>query len=273
VTTKIGRNVAGFLAGELKAGRINKEFLPLQSGVGDIANAVLFAMGEHPDIPAFEMYTEVVQDSVVRLMREGKVKFASSCSLTLSPDLLRGVYDDLEFFRSRLVLRPQEITNQPEIIRRLGLISINTAVEVDVFGNVNSTHLFGRSMVNGIGGSGDFTRNAFISIFTCPSTQKGGKISTIVPLVSHMDHSEHSVQVVVTEHGVADMRGKDPHERAHILVEVCAHPDYREDLICYFDHTQEAHTPQVLQAAFAMHEHYLRTGSMRGVNWNEALKG
>ena len=124
------------------------------------------------------------------------------------------VTDNLQFFRQRIVLRPQEISNNPEVVRRLGIISINTAIEVDLFGNVNSTHVMGRQMMNGIGGSGDFTRNAYLSIFTCPSTAKGGKISTIVPLVSHMDHSEHSVQIVVTEQGVADLRGKDPHERA-----------------------------------------------------------
>jgi hypothetical protein len=120
------------------------------------------------------------------------------------------IYDNLDFFRSRVVLRPQEITNHPEVIRRLGVISINTAIEADIFGNINSTHVMGKDLMNGIGGSGDFTRNAFLSIFTCPSTAKGGKISTIVPLVSHMDHSEHSVGAVITEQGVADLRGTSP---------------------------------------------------------------
>jgi acetyl-CoA hydrolase len=79
----------------------------------------------------------------------------------------------------------------------------------------------GRQMMNGIGGSGDFTRNAYLSIFTCPSTAKGGKISTIVPLVSHMDHSEHSVQIVATEYGIADLRGRSPYERAVLIVNNC----------------------------------------------------
>src|SRR6185437_5929704 len=131
-----------------------------------------------------------------------RVRFASTCSLTVSPPTLRRIYDNLSWFQPRLVLRPQEITNHPEVIRRLGIVSINTAIEIDIFGNVNSTHIMGRQMMNGIGGSGDFTRNAYVSVFSCPSTAKGGKISTIVPRVSHMDHSEHSVQIVVTEHGV-----------------------------------------------------------------------
>ena len=143
-------------------------------------------------------------------MQDGQVRFASGCSLTVSKPVLKDIYEDLEFFRSKLLLRPQEITNSPEIVRRLGIISINTAIEVDITGNVNSTHVLGRNMMSGIGGSGDFARNAFFSIFTCPSTAKGGKISTIVPLVSHLDSSEHSVQVIITEQGVADLRGNAP---------------------------------------------------------------
>ena len=86
----------------------------------------------------------------------------------------------------------------------------------------------------GIGGSGDFTRNAYVSIFSCPSSQKGGKISTIVPLVTHMDHSEHSVQIVVTEHGVAHLYGKNLRQRARAMIDI-AHPDHREWL------SREAH--------------------------------
>ncbi len=266
-TQKIGGNVAEFLAAEIRAGRIPREFLPLQSGVGNIANAVLAAIGEHPDIPPFEMFSEVIQDSVIALIRSGKCRFATGTSLTLSPDVLKEVYDDLDFFKSRILLRPQEITNNPEMVRRLGIITINTAIEVDLFGNVNSTHVMGSSMMNGIGGSGDFTRNGYISIFTCPSLAKGGKISPIVPLVSHMDHSEHSVQVVVTEQGVADLRAKTPHERAALIVDHCAHPQFRPQLHAYFEAVKDGHVPQSLGAAFAMHAQFLKTGDMRGVDW------
>ena len=271
VTKKIGQNVADFLAGEMKAGRIPKEFLPVQSGVGNIANAVLGAMGTHPDIPPFEMYTEVIQDSVIGLVRSGKVKFASGVSLTLSNEKLKSVYEDIEFFRSRIHLRPQEIANNPEIVRRLGLITINTAIEVDVFGNINSTHVMGKQMMNGIGGSGDFTRNGYLSIFTCPSVAKGGKISAIVPFASHLDHSEHSVSAVITEQGVADLRGKSPNERARLICENCAHPDFRNDLRSYFENAKDGHTPQTLAAAFAMHEQFLRTGDMHGVDWSHYI--
>lgn len=267
VTKKIGFNTAEFLAAEIHAGRIPTSFLPIQSGVGNIANAVLGAMGEHPEIPAFEMYSEVIQDAVIDLMKKRRIRFASGTSLTVTNDLLTDIYDNLEEFRSRILLRPQELSNNPEVIRRIGIVSINTAIEVDLFGNVNSTHVLGKNMMNGIGGSGDFTRNAYISVFTCPSVAKGGDISAIVPLVSHMDHSEHSVQVVVTEQGVADLRGKDPAERAREIIDKCAHPDYRDELRTYARLAEGGHTPQSLASSFAMHQHFMETGSMRGVDW------
>jgi len=270
LTERIGQRVAEFLAGEIAAGRVPASFLPIQSGVGNIANAVLGALGTHPDIPVFEMYTEVLQDSVIRLMEQERVRFASSCSLTLSQEALARVYKNLDWFRQRILLRPQEISNHPEVIRRIGIISINTAIEVDIFGNVNSTHIMGRQMMNGIGGSGDFTRNAYISVFTCPSTAKGGKISTIVPLVSHVDHSEHSVQIIATEWGIADLRGRSPYERAQLIIDNCAHPDFRDTLKRYLEIVEGGHTPQTLSAAFKMHDHYLKSGDMRGAEWSDA---
>jgi succinate CoA transferase len=267
ITARIGENVADFLAAELHRGLIPPAFLPIQSGVGDTANAVLKAMGEHPKIPRFDMYTEVIQDAVIALIKENKIRFASGCSLTVSNPVLRDIYGQIDFFRSRLLLRPQEISNNPEIIRRLGILSINTAIEVDITGNVNSTHVLGRNMMNGIGGSGDFARNAFLSIFTCPSTAKGGKISTIIPLVSHLDSSEHSVQVIITEQGIADLRGKCPADRAKSIIENCAHPDYRTILRDYVALAGSTHSPQTLRAAFAMHIAFAETGDMQTVNW------
>ena len=249
-TEMIGNRVAEFLAAEIAVGRIPKQFLPIQSGVGDIANSVLGALGTHPGIPPFDMYTEVLQDSVINLMEQNRVRFASTCSLTLSQDALASIYANLNQYRNRILMRPQEISNHPEVIRRLGIISMNTAIEVDIFGNVNSTHVMGRQMMNGIGGSGDFTRNAYLSIFSCPSTAKGGKISTIVPLVSHVDHSEHSVQIVATEWGIADLRGRSPYERAYLIIENCAHPDFRGALKSYLAMVESGHTPHTLSAAF-----------------------
>lgn len=262
VTMQIGKNVSDFLAEQLAKGGIPKEFLPIQSGVGNIANAVLSCMGDNPQIPPFQMYTEVVQDSVIDLMKKGRCTFASTCSLNISDHLAEELFQDLDSYRDKLVLRPSEISNHPGMVHRLGLISINTALEVDIFGNVNSTHVVGTKMMNGIGGSGDFTRNAYMSIFTCPSVNKGGKISAIVPMVSHQDHSEHSVRVVITEWGVADLRGKDPRQRAEAIIENCAHPMYRPLLRQYLEKTENGHIPHDLSSAFAFHEEFLRSGDM-----------
>ena len=266
-TEKIGANVAQFLEDEMRGGRIPKQFLPIQSGVGNIANAVLKALGENPHIPPFTMYTEVIQDSVIGLMKEGRVTFASGCSLTIGAELLQDILDHMDFFRSRIVLRPQEISNNPEVARRLGLITINTALEADIFGNINSTHVCGTKMMNGIGGSGDFTRNAYISIFTTPSTAKGGAISSIVSMVSHLDHSEHSVKVLITEQGIADLRGKSPIERAHTIIENCVAPEYKDMMRAYLASAKTALTPHNLSLALAMHEEFLRSGDMRNTKF------
>ena len=272
VTKAIGNNVAMFLAGELKAGRIPEGFLPMQSGVGNVANAVLAAIGENKEIPAFNVYTEVIQDAVISLMKEGRVKFASGCSLSVSNEVIREIYANLDFFKDKILLRPQEISNNPEVARRLGLITINTALEADIFGNINSTHVSGTKMMNGIGGSGDFTRSAYLSIFTTPSTAKDGKISAFVPMVSHVDHNEHSVKVIITEYGVADLRGKSPVQRAEAIINNCVHPDYRPLLTEYMNMGIKGHTPQNLKCSFAFHEELAATGDMHNVDWSKYAK-
>jgi succinate CoA transferase len=269
VTEQIGQNVADFLMADMKRGIIPSSFLPLQSGVGSTANAILGALGSNPAVPAFNVYTEVLQDAVVELMRQGRVKSASTCSLTVTNEVLKGIYDDIELFKDRLVLRPSEISNNPEIIRKLGVIAINTAIEVDLYGNVNSTHICGTKMMNGIGGSGDFERNAFLSIFTCPSVAKGGCISSIVPFCSHLDHTEHDVNVVITEQGVADLRGKSPAQRAQLIIENCAHPMYRELLWDYLKMSKGGHTPHTLKAAFAFHTEFLDSGDMTKTDFSK----
>ena len=267
VTSTIGSNVALFLEHELKAGRIPKTFLPIQSGVGNIANAVLGSLGSNDHIPPFDMYTEVIQDAVIGLIKKGKVKFVSGCSLTVSADVMKQITDEIDMFKRHIVLRPQEISNNPEIVRRLGLITINTALEADILGNINSTHVLGTKMMNGLGGSGDFTRNAYISIYTCPSVAKGGKISAIVPMVSHVDHSEHSVKVLITEQGIADLRGKSPRERAKAIIDNCVHPDYKDSLREYLAKTPTGQTPIDLYRCFDMHKAFIETGDMRNAKF------
>lgn len=267
-TQMIGANVCRFLIGEMNAGRIPSSFLPIQSGVGNVANAVLYGLADAKEIPPFEMYTEVIQDAVIDLMKKGRCKFGSTSSLTVSNEVEEEVISNIDFFKEHLVIRPVEISNNPEVIRRLGVIAMNTALEADIFGNINSTHVTGTRMMNGIGGSGDFTRNAYVSIFSCPSITKEGKISNIVPMVSHVDHTEHSVDVIVTDQGIADLRGLDPVQRAHVIIDNCAHPMYRELLRDYLKlSTNGGQTPHTLHAALAFHTEFLSSGDMRNVNW------
>lgn len=271
-STKIGNNVVDFLVGEYRAGRLPKEFLPLQSGVGNVANAVLYGLADATELPNFMMYTEVVQDAVLELMKRGKCTFASTCSMTFSDETEAELFSNMDFFHDKILMRPAEISNNPEVIRRLGVIAMNTALEADIFGGINSTHVLGTKMMNGIGGSGDFTRNAYISIFSCPSVTKGGLISNIVPMVAHCDHSEHSVDVLVTDQGVADLRHLDPVERAHAIIDNCAHPDYRPLLREYLKIGRGGQTPHVLEAAFAFHNAFNETGDMRNADFSRYMK-
>ncbi len=258
----IAGHVVRFLLDEMTAGRVPPEFLPLQAGVGNVANGVMAAIGEATDIPPFVMFTEVFQDSLVDLMVRGRLRGASTTALTLTEPQLDRVYADMDFFAPRIVLRPQELSNNPGIIRRLGVISLNTALEMDIYGHVNSTHVAGTQMMNGVGGSGDFTRNSFLSVFMCPSIAKGGRISAIVPMASHVDHNEHSVQVVVTEQGLADLRGLGPRERAGRIIDRCAHPAYRDYLHRYLARASEGHIPHDLATCFELHRNLIETGQM-----------
>ncbi|MGA7615895.1 MAG: acetyl-CoA hydrolase/transferase family protein [Thermoanaerobaculia bacterium] len=262
---KIAENILEFLASEVKKGRMPENLLPMQSGVGNIANAVLVGLNEGT-FENLTSYTEVLQDGMLDLIRSGKLRMASATAFSLSPSALDSLYADLDLYRERILLRPQEISNHPEVIRRLGCLAMNGMIEADIYGNVNSTHVMGTKIQNGIGGSGDFARNAYLSFFMTPSTAKNGAISCIVPMVSHVDHTEHDVQVIVTEQGLADLRGLSPRQRAKVVIENCTHPDYRPALREYYRRALELspgkHTPHLLGEAFDWHLRFMRTGSM-----------
>ena len=262
---KIAGNILDFLAQEVKKGRLPEQLLPIQSGVGNIANAVLTGLNEG-NFSNLTSYTEVIQDGMLDLMKSGKLTMASATAFSLSPDALDELYGNLDEYRKRIILRPQEISNHPEVIRRLGCLAMNGMIEVDIYGNVNSTHVMGTKIQNGIGGSGDFARNAYLSFFMTPSTAKGGAISCIVPMVSHVDHTEHDVQVIVTEQGLADLRGLSPKQRAKQIIENCAHPDYRPALREYFRRALELspgkQTPHLLDESLGWHQRFIRRGHM-----------
>ena len=266
VSEAIARNIVSFLLHEKEQGRLSADRVPLQSGVGAVANAVLLGLKDSP-LEHLSFYSEVMQDGVLDLIDAGKADFASATSLSLSKEGLERLFSDIERYRGKLVLRDSEISNSAELIRRLGVIAMNTAVEADIYGNVNSSHMNGTTVYNGIGGSGDYARGALISIFMTPSVAKGGKISCIVPMVTHVDHTEHDVDVLVTEQGLADLRGRSPKERARLIIENCAHPDYRAALRAYFEEacavTHGAQTPHILSESFGFHESLARKGTMR----------
>ncbi|HVP43619.1 MAG TPA: acetyl-CoA hydrolase/transferase family protein [Terriglobales bacterium] len=263
---QIAGHILEFLEHEVQKGRIPPSLLPIQSGVGNIANAVLFGLQQAP-FENLTSYTEVIQDGMIQLLRSGKLTCASATAFSLSPEVLAEVNRDMASFRKQIVLRTQEISNHPEIIRRLGVIAMNGMIEADIYGNINSTHIMGSRIQNGIGGSGDFARNGYLSIFMAPSLAQSGQISTIVPMVSHVDHTEHDVAVVVTEQGLADLRGLSPRQRAKLVIDKCAHPDYRPLLSDYVQRAERMsygkHTPHLPSESLGWHNRYLRSGRMK----------
>ena len=263
-TRSIAGHLSEFLQDEVRAGRLTNTLQPLQAGIGTIANAVLHGLIDTP-FHNLKMYSEVLQDSTFDLFDAGKLDFASGSSITLSADKYRAVLPELASYKSRLILRPQEISNHPEVVRRLGIICINTALEFDIYGNVNSTHVGGTKMMNGIGGSGDFARNGYLSVFVTKATAKDGLVSSVVPMVSHVDHNEHDVDILVTEHGLADLRGLAPRERAPLIIANCADPLYRDALMDYYKRAMArgGHTPHVLEEALSWHARLAETGSMK----------
>ena len=263
---QIAGHLLDFLDQEVQRGRLTDQLLPLQSGVGNIPNAVLegLAAGGYRGLTA---YTEVIQDGMLKLIKDGVLRMASATSFSLSQAGVAEFNANVDYYRERIILRTQEISNHPELIRRLGCIALNGMIEADIYGNINSTHIAGTKVMNGIGGSGDFARNGYLSVFMSPSTAKGGKISSIVPMASHVDHTEHDTMIVVTEHGLADLRGLSPKQRARKIIETCAHPDYRPMLQDYFDRACRdsfgKHTPHLLGEALSWHQRFVETGSMR----------
>lgn len=262
---QMAKHLINFLQEEVEEGRLPENLLPIQSGVGSVANAVLGGLIDS-DFEEIDFYSEVIQDSVFDLIDAGKIRTASGTSLTPSEKGLERLFANIEEYRKKIILRPQEISNNPEIARRLGSIAINTAIEVDIYGNVNSTNLLGSRMMNGIGGSGDFARNAFLTVFTTKSIGKGGEVSSVVPFVAHIDHTEHDVDIIVTEQGLADLRGLSPRERAREIIDNCVHPDYKDKINNYYNQALEKtgmHTPHMLDKAFSWHIQFEETGSMK----------
>lgn len=264
-TIAIANHLITFLEKEVKDGKLPNSLMPLQAGIGKVANAVLSGF-KNSRFKNLTMYSEVLQDSTFELIDAGVMDFASASSLTVTKECYDKIFENFEQYKDKVVLRPQNISNSPEVIRRLGVIAINTAIEFDIYGNVNSTHIGGNKMMNGIGGSGDFARNAYLSVFVTQAASKDNNaISHVVPMVSHTDHTEHDVDILVTDQGLADLRGLAPRERAKIIIENCVHPDYKEAMNGYYERACErgGHTPVLQEEAFSWHINYKKNGTMQ----------
>eukprot|EP00033_Pygsuia_biforma_P000498 GCRY01000587.1.p1 GENE.GCRY01000587.1~~GCRY01000587.1.p1 ORF type:complete len:538 (+),score=116.77 GCRY01000587.1:98-1711(+) len=273
----IAGHLIDFLENEVKQGRLPENLLPLQSGVGNIANAVMGGMADGP-FNDLTVWTEVLQDTVLSLFDSGKLQCASATSLSLSSKGFDKFYAAWDKYAPNIILRPQQIANNPEMVRRLGTISMNTPIEVDIFGHANSSLVSGSKLVNGIGGSGDFLRNAFLSIMHTPSARKSASdptgISCIVPMVTHVDHTEHDLDVIVTEQGLADVRGLCPRDRARHIIDRCAHPDFKDQLHDYVNYAEKrghslaaGHEPHLLESVFKMHLSLKENKTMKLDSW------
>lgn len=279
VSQGIANNLIDFLQHEVKYGRLPENLHPLQSGIGNIANAVVEGLSQS-SFKNLTVWTEVLQDSFLDFFESGSLEFATATSIRLTPDGFNKFYENWDTYSKRLCLRSQVVSNSPEIIRRLGVIAMNTPVEVDMYAHANSTNVMGSRMLNGLGGSADFLRNAKLSIMHTPSARPSKKdptgLSCIVPMAPHVDQTEHDLDVVVTEQGLADVRGLSPKERAQVIINKCAHPDYRDQLQDYLDRAifyatkaKSLHEPHILKDAFKMHINYQENGTMKLDSWDK----
>lgn len=260
---QMATNLRNYFLSEIKAGRLTEALFPLQAGVGSVANAGLWGLLEGP-FKGLTMWSEVLQDSTWDLIDSGRMTFATGTSITVSPKKTEEVYGNWDRYKDKVCLRPIFITNSAEIIKRINLIAVNTAMDVDIYGNVNSTNIAGSNMQNGIGGSGDFAVNAHTTIFLTRAASPNGKLSRVLPMVPHVDHNEHNVDIIITDQGIADLRGKSPRERAVEIIK-CSHPDYRPELEEYFRLACErgGHTPHILEKAFEFFDRQRTTGTMQ----------
>lgn len=249
----IAANLRSFLATEINRSPLYNDSVRIQFGVGSIGNALMGALGE-ADFGERDLiyYGEVIQDGLLDLLDEDLLHSASATSLALSNKGQDRLFENTGHYSESVVLRSADLSNRPALIDRFGVIAVNSALEIDIYGHVNSTHVDGSQVLNGIGGSGDFTRNAPLSIIALPSTAIDGDISRIVPMVPHVDHTEHDVDIIVTEQGVVDFRGTSPQERAHLLITECAHPSFRDQLQSYLDRAKSigGHAPHDLDTVF-----------------------
>jgi acyl-CoA hydrolase len=245
---RIARNVIDFLLYCQQKFNWGKRLPPIQSGVGNVANAIIGELYESP-FQRVRFWTEVFQDGMMRYVEDDeKFESASATAFSFSE---HGRHEFERLFarcRERVVLRPMWLSNSAELISRLFVIAMNTPIEVDIYGHVNSTHVDGSRVVNGLGGSGDFFRHAYLSIVHTPSIRRlrdGRTVSCVMPYVRHIDHTEHDIHCVVTEQGYAlNTEIRSARRRAEDIISRCAHPHFRPVLRDYVKLAGEGDEPR-----------------------------
>lgn len=210
----------------------------LQTGIGAIPDAVLACLGDHKHLG---VHTEMFSDGVISLVENGIID--NSRKKTHPGKLVTGfalgsraLYDFVDDNPECVFLDSEYINDTSTIRRNPGMIAINSALEVDITGQVCADSI-GSTIYSGFGGQMDFVRGASLSpdgkaIIALPSTAAGGTVSRIshqLRLGSGVVTTRAHVQYIVTEYGVADLRGKSLRERAQALINI-AHPTFREEL-------------------------------------------
>lgn len=261
---KITSHLFNFLEIEYK--NLNGLLPPIQTGFGAISDSITngFNNTKFKDI---NFFCGGIGEAAMNLFEKGKAISLSTGGLGLNENVERILLSNNNIEKS-IIIRNGDITNSSEIINRLSLIALNTGIEIDIYGNVNSSHVSGNRVINGIGGGANFAQNSGLSIILIPSISKGDAISNIVPMVSHQDICEHDVDVIISENGIADVRGLDDIDRAKKIINNCSSPQYRELLISYFLKALKdvgGHHPQMPLEAFKWHARLKETGSMKEV--------
>ncbi len=242
----IAQTVAAFLEKELASKAWTR--FTLQLGAGPVAAALLDALS----FRKLDIWTEGIPSRWTEALGD-KVRGISSTAMYLLPGderVLDEAFQHLAKLRRDVVLRPYDVSNSLEVIGRLGVVTVQQAIEVDVFGGANTSHI-GSEVHNGVGGSPDFDRAARLVVVVLPSTASGGRFSRIVPLLASPDIPRQDVDVLVTDQGWADLRGLSARERAEAIIDRCSHPTFRDRLEEYWRSAKAkgGHLPFDLDAA------------------------
>ena len=235
---------------------------PFQLGFGNIAEAVADLL-QTSEFTNLQFFCGGISENILKLLQNGKATGISTGGIPMSENVGK-ILDHISDVREKLILRNGDMINNAEIIGRLGIIALTTGIETDIYGNVNSSHIGGSKVVNGIGGGANFAQNAGLSVMLISSVSKCGAISNIVPMVSHLDICEHDIDIVITENGYADVRGLDDLHRAEAIISYCAAEEYKQQLLDYFYASKKlgGHHPQNPQMAFGWYTRLKETGAM-----------